>query len=74
MIGMPRHSQIEVLFDEDDPTNILLLVHLNPIEIGFGAGLCLDPIEISVSDGPFKDALRKISENPKQCAFGITWH
>jgi hypothetical protein len=75
MIGMPVHSQIDVLIDEDDPANVSLLLYPNPIEIGFGVGgLCLDPIEIRVNDGPFKDALRKLAENPKQCGYGVTWH
>lgn len=70
---MPVDAQIDVVFDEDDPTYISLLLYLPPIRVGAG-GLCLDPIEITVGDGPFKDALRKLVENPSQCGYGVTWH
>jgi hypothetical protein len=74
MIRMSVGADIDVVFDTNDPTYMSLLIYLPPISVGAAGGLCLDPIEIPVGDGPFKDALRKLVENPSQCGYGATWH
>ena len=52
MITIPIQSQISLHLDDKFPPKMSLLVNLPE----------LDPIEIKVDNGPFKEALRKFAE------------
>jgi hypothetical protein len=74
---VPIHPQIDVLCEEDHPGDVLLVLHLEPSDIQTGVGprgTFLQPIHILLSDGPVKDALHKLAENPDQWGYGVTRH
>jgi hypothetical protein len=57
---MPIHPQIDVLFEENNPSNMSLLVYVQ--SKGEGLGELRLEIGLQVDEGPFKHALRDLIE------------
>jgi hypothetical protein len=63
---MPIHPQIDLMFDDNNPSNMSLIFSLHSkAPEGLGE-LCLE-IKLQVDEGPFKHALRNIIETGARC-------